>query len=179
MVFPSHKKLSSILFLLLCASMAWGQPSVEQVKEYLEGYEWKLQPSLMLKLGADTDLTLMQILEDPASIPNYYHFRALEALRLFKNERVAIFLEGYIIKENDTSKTRRAYNSYFVAFSDSKPAKVESLAALLMQGDDPALRLNVAQSLQRLKSKNSKRMLQTFVYQEKEAWVKKELEATP
>lgn len=137
-------------------------PSKEIVKNLLLGYEWKLNPTSFERLGDTTYKTLIQIVEDPAPLPNYFRLRALEALRLYPNSEVESFLEKYIksqTSQSSSARIRRAFQSFSIAFTPSQPAKVELLAASLLGHPDAHVRLGAVQQLKRLGTDSSLRLL--------------------
>ncbi|MBF0240146.1 MAG: hypothetical protein HQM12_20785, partial [SAR324 cluster bacterium] len=145
---------------LLCGTVLWAAPNREDVKKLLEGYEWQIDPVQFGELGADTDLVLMEIITDPAPMLNYYRFRALEALRLFPNDRVATFLEKYLGNESDTSRVYRAFDSYTRNFSKSRPQTVQKIAEKLLVNSKPDLRIAAVEALKKIKSADALKLVE-------------------
>ena len=160
----------SVLFSLslLIALPAFAQVDTTRVRMYLEGYEWTLNPERFEKLGEGVDQALMEIITDPKPVPNYYRFRALEALRLYNNEEVASFLENYIDGNlEQASHVRRAFESLARGFSATQPARVQRSARKLVENGDPHVRLTAARTLRTL----DRSAFNRYLTREKESWV--------
>ncbi len=150
------------------------QPTVSQVQLLLKGYEWKLNASAFRSMGEGTDEALMAIAQDK-SLPNYYHFRALMALRLFDNDRVADFLENYISEDKGAGHTRRAFESFARGFSQTHPDRVQRAASELLENKNPHVRISAARTLRTFDTSNSRSMLREHIANE-EDWVREEIE---
>ncbi len=156
---------------ILSNNPAYAQPEKEQVLTLLKGYEWTLEPARFQGLGSDADLTLMEIAADP-SLMNAYRFRALEALRLYDNERVADFLENYIDQNDQSSHLRRAFETFSSRFTDTQPYRVQQAARKLLSNPNAQVRISAARALRKLDTASARSSFQRYLGTEKEEWVK-------
>ena len=161
--------LLSFLFLVgMQGTSVHAETTTEAVQNLLEGRHWTLDAEAFQKMqGAET--VLMQIADDTNTI-NYKRFRALTALRVYyRKENVAVFLEGYVKKnEAQAPLARRAFNSFATGFSRTHAPQIQQLAEGLLQHKDGTLRIVAARAL---KTSNPA-AFERFIKSENQAWVK-------
>ncbi len=174
---PARRWLcAAAVFALATAGTALPASAVEkeQVRSMLRGYEWTLNPESFTQFGEGVDEALMAIVSDPEPMPAYFRQRALVALRLYGNDRVADFLEGVATSPSDKFLARRAFESFTSAFAASRPARVEALAAKLLELSDPHLRVAAARTLRTLGTATAETRFSAYLSSEKEAWVRRQ-----
>ncbi|MBF0288694.1 MAG: HEAT repeat domain-containing protein [SAR324 cluster bacterium] len=171
-------KLRMILNLLLLSlgmmthfACTSNTPHQERVRALLEGYEWKLEAKRFQQLPENTDLELMAIIKDSKSQPAYYQFRALTALRLYPNTRVAHFFEQYLKQNEPPTRLRRALESYGIAFSSNFPEQVERISGNFLKHPDAHLRIAAARILKKMNRQTSRQLLEQYLTQETEKWI--------
>ncbi len=166
--------LGIIIFVViggLAVNSAYAQPQKKQVMTLLKGYEWTLQPERFRWLSADADLTLMEIAAD-TTLMNAYRFRALEALKLYDNDRVADFLESYMDKNDQSSHLRRAFETFSSRFASTQPERVQQAARKLLGNPNAQVRISAARALRKLDTASARSSFQRYLGTEKEEWVK-------
>ncbi|MBF0279712.1 MAG: HEAT repeat domain-containing protein [SAR324 cluster bacterium] len=146
-----------------------------RIQPLLEGREWALEPERFYQLEGDVDLELISTLNTPG-LHNYIYFRALTALRLYQNERVAGFLENYLRKKKNPSLLKRALDSYAKGFSESNAERVETAALRFLKHANADLRLTAALVLQQLKRPSADKRLADFLKDEPEPWIRQALQ---
>lgn len=146
-----------------------------RIRPLLEGREWVLEPERFQQVKGEVDLELIKIVEE-ANSPNYYHFRALAALRLYPNEGVAQFLENYLTENKSPSHLRRALASFVHAFGTTEPERVEKAAAGFLKHADPQMRIAAARALKQVNLSTAQRLLEDYLQNEPEAWIRLEIQ---
>ncbi|MGK5092017.1 hypothetical protein WDW89_08385 [Deltaproteobacteria bacterium TL4] len=159
-----------LISINLWVQTAFAAPTKQEVQALLLGYEWQLNPELFKNLGPDTDLVLMEIINDPQPTLNYIINRALITLRLYQNERVAQFLEAYIEKGVPSSTVRRAIDSFARAFKDAEPQRVQKSAERLLTHSDPHTQIAAARILKSLNTSASTQTYQRYMRTSMEDW---------
>lgn len=168
-----------LLIFLLCGVIGhstYGEPpSQKEVKSLLEGYEWRIDVAKFNALGDDVDLTLIEIVEEPSPMLNFYRLRALEVLRFYPKPRVAEFLENYVQTQNNSARVARAFNSFAKNFSEVAPERVQRMATHLLKHENPRLRISAVKALRKIKTDNARKMIQAQLEKETKPWVLKRM----
>ena len=151
------------------------QPAKANVVALLQGYEWSINAELVLGLGEDVDLVLMEVASD-ATLMNGYRLRALTALSLFNNDRVADYLEAQVDEAATTGQVQHAFQALVKGFSSSRPKRVEEEALKMLKNKNPHVRISAASSLRHLNTATTQSAYRHYMSQEKEAWVRTEIE---
>ncbi len=167
---------AAAIFAVATAGLALPAAAVEkeQVRKMLRGYEWKLKPESFTQFGEGVDEALMAIVSDPEAMPAYFRQRALVALRLYGNDVVADFLESVATSPTGKFLARRAFESFASAFAASRPARVEALAASLLNRGDPHLRVAAARALRTLGTATAETRFSAYLSSEPEAWARRQ-----
>jgi len=173
---PQTYLLSVIMLLTLFANIAFAQTDANKVLHLLKGYEWKLDSEKFLNsvqqlnLTTDADLALSDIASD-TSLLNVHRFRAIQALSLFNNERVANFLENYMHANPQDYHVRRAFAALAKGFSKFQPDRIQNMATKMLNNPNGHIRMQAAKALKNLKSKSAQARYERYLKDEKEDWV--------
>lgn len=174
-----RRKLFEGVFILVATMLiphtVYAQVDAKQMLNLLKGYEWKLQAERFEQLGDNADLVLMEIAADN-TLMNAYRFRALEALKLFPKERVAVFLENYIEQSQSTSRLRRAFEAFSNGFSETQPDRVQQVARKLLNNSNAHVRISAARALRKLDTSSARSTLRGYLSTEEEDWVREAIE---